>query len=360
MQTVQSEQVPLTIRSIVFISLIVCIPALIVALRSEYTGIDTIRYIHILEEPKEILIYRMKTSGELLYWNLCLIFQEYGDVRTFFFLLAFVPLFFCYATFYKVNLIYSPFFSSFIFLLYFYHEFFNATRQMPAVALVFYSYTFILSRKFIPFLICIVIASSFHSTAIAALPLYFLYSRKLMNSWDYFKKMFFIILGFCCFSFIFRYLLSFETFSHYNVYENMMHQVSFGQSLLNFFINYFPMVFILFFFSMSVKFSSEEAKRLFHFLWLVTVCFCLILLFRFVNNWMFRIGFYYQLGEILLMSKICSANNNFQTNKSLMNYSFSFSTICVLLLALLSFVMFNINYFDVSPFINFSLMEFTP
>lgn len=111
---------PLDIKSILVISLIVLLPALVVAFRSEHTGIDTVRYITVLETSEKIIEHKMELAGEYLYWNLCLFFQKYGDIRGLFFVLAFIPLFFTFATLYKLHGIFNPFVSSFVFLLFFY------------------------------------------------------------------------------------------------------------------------------------------------------------------------------------------------------------------------------------------------
>lgn len=351
----KNKILPLTIKSVIFISLIVLIPTLMVAFRSENTGVDTIRYIQILDRSEKILEYRMHSSGEFLFWNLCLFFKEHSDIRSFFFLLAFIPLFFSFATFYKLSPVYNPFISSIVFLLIFYQECFNATRQMPAVAIVFFSYTYVVSRKFIPFLICILLAVSFHATALTALPLYFLYPQRPLNSWDFLKRSFLFICFIIVISLFFKSILSFEMFSHFASYGENIFQVTIGQSLLNFFVSYFPIILVLIIFGLSVKLADVHEVKDFHFLWMATLLFCFIILLRFVDNWFFRVAFYYQLGEILIISKVCSKNYGAQTNVFLTKYSFSIQDIILSVLLVFSYIRFHMFYYNESPFVNFSL-----
>lgn len=48
-------------------------------------------------------------------------------------------------------------------------------RQIFAYGILFYSYYYVLNHKFIKFMICIVVATLFHSSGIIVLPIYFLY-----------------------------------------------------------------------------------------------------------------------------------------------------------------------------------------
>ena len=227
---------------------------------------------------------------------------------------------------------------------------------MPAIAIVFFSYTYVVSRKFIPFLICILIAASFHATALTALPLYFLYPQRPLTSWDFFKRTFLFICFIIVISFFFKSILSFEMFSHFAGHGEKLFQVTIGQSILNFFVNNFPIILVIGFFGLSVKFTDVNEKKKYHFLWMATLLFSFIILLRFVDNWFFRVAFYYQLGEILIISKVCSKNYGAQTNVFLTKYSFSIQDILLSVLLIISYIRFNISYYDQSPFVNFSLV----
>lgn len=61
----------------------------------------------------------------------------------------------------------------------FYFNFLSLLRQGVVVGLIFYSYTFIRKRQLLKFILIIVIASLFHSTALVMLPIYLLYNIKI-------------------------------------------------------------------------------------------------------------------------------------------------------------------------------------
>ena len=54
-------------------------------------------------------------------------------------------------------------------------------RQYMAIALVLFSYDYLLQRRLIPFIVLVLLAATFHTSAIVFLPTYFICSRK-MNS----------------------------------------------------------------------------------------------------------------------------------------------------------------------------------
>lgn len=347
---------PLDLQSVLVISIIVLIPTFLIAFRSESTGVDTVRYIAALNKPEEIILYKMHESGEYLYWGLCHFFQNHGTIRGLFFVLAFIPLFFVFAGIYKLSCISNPIISSSVFLLIFYQECFNITRQMPAIALVFFSITFCFSRKIIPYLICVYLASLFHSTALVALPIYFLYPRKVMGFGEIMKKIIlsaFIVVGVVIFL---KYVITLDFFQHYEVYSKTMFQVSLGQALLSFMSSHAPIILVMIYFSVTCKSDGDLERKDKSFLWSVVVFFCLFNVLRCTQNWLFRLGYYYQLGEILLIGKLCSKKVQ-QGKRLIENYFFAETDVLVVLVILFSYFIYNISYYDVSPFVNFSLVD---
>lgn len=101
--------------------------------------------------------------------------------------------------------------------LYFYFSSFNILRQYLAIAIVFFSITFIKKGKLIPYILCIVLASLFHKTALIMLPLYFIGYRRFSLQVQG------IFLGLCLFAALFgRAMISFvlSFFPKYSVYAN--------------------------------------------------------------------------------------------------------------------------------------------
>ncbi len=59
------------------------------------------------------------------------------------------------------------------------HNSFNGIRQYLAAAIIFAGHRFILEKKFLKYCIVVLLASSFHITALIMLPLYFVVNRKI-------------------------------------------------------------------------------------------------------------------------------------------------------------------------------------
>ncbi len=72
---------------------------------------------------------------------------------------------------------------------------FNGMRQYVAIAIVAYSLQFVFDRKFTKFLICIFLATAFHTSAILTIVLYFLWSKdNKLISWGLILPLLVIIL----------------------------------------------------------------------------------------------------------------------------------------------------------------------
>lgn len=137
-----------------------------------------------------------------------------------------------------------------------------AWRQAFAISIVFFSVFFIIRRNFFPFLLCILIASLFHRSAIICIILYYIYSINLSKNWMLIIFLSSMTLGILIFnlkisSFNIPFLSGLEAFSNYqeklDAY-NEIGQVSYGQvdSKLSNFLGYLrkavfvlPMIFFV-------------------------------------------------------------------------------------------------------------------
>lgn len=70
-----------------------------------------------------------------------------------------------------------------------YFSSFNIMRQYLAIAICFWAIRYVLNRKFIKYLLCILIASSIHISALILIPMYFLVNLKIL------EKKYFLVLG---------------------------------------------------------------------------------------------------------------------------------------------------------------------
>lgn len=104
---------------------------------------------------------------------------------------------------------------SFIAFPLFLFNFMSLVRQSIAVAIVFYSYKYIKRRNFIKFLMCIIVASLFHKTALFAVIIYFI---PLINiSYSYLVMI--MLSSFFSLN-ILKIILKLPLFSAYAVYVN--------------------------------------------------------------------------------------------------------------------------------------------
>ncbi|MDO9594870.1 MAG: EpsG family protein [Lutibacter sp.] len=63
----------------------------------------------------------------------------------------------------------------------FYFNTFNLVRQMGAASIFMYGIRFIENRKLLPYVLCVLLAASFHISAILLLPIYFIVNRAFSN-----------------------------------------------------------------------------------------------------------------------------------------------------------------------------------
>lgn len=100
---------------------------------------------------------------------------------------------------------------------------FSGIRQSIAISIAFLSYEFIKKRKLFWFLFIIILASTFHKSALVFLPAYFLYNLKIK------KKHFVLVIGLIAGVFAFKsFLLKFFVLTAFEKYDNSELLVSTG------------------------------------------------------------------------------------------------------------------------------------
>ncbi len=341
------------LKVIFFVLTLVFVPVILVANRAPDVGVDTIRYMDLFLYGKEYLLSRAENSTEKIFWYLTYFFYDHGGMKVAFFVYALLPLMFVFVAIYKMALKINVFVVTLIFLMLFYQECFNAVRQMPAIAFVFLAYSYALDRKVYAFFICIVLAICFHTSAILALPIYFLYSKKNQTSLDYFRT--FVLL--CIFVFLFPLFsdlfLGLTIFSKYQFYLTAANTQSIVNGIKTFFLIYLPLIVILpFVYRQKGLFSDCND---YHFLWKITIFFCFLIIARIFSNWFFRLAFYYQIGVILLVGMTCQRTFE-NAQKTFFNRSISNNYMLVLyFFAFFIYLNYFLNY-NVSALVNFSWM----
>jgi hypothetical protein len=261
-------------------------------------GIDWMAYVNSIQD--EILIEYFEV-GNLLIKNLL---YDYGcvDSRYWLWVMAFLTLFFF---FYSMKL-YSikPVYSAILFIcLGPYWDSLNGVRQFLSIALFAYSWQFLINRQLVRYIVTILVASCFHYSVLAMLPVYFLARIK-------FNKNLLIALFILTIplSFILPSVLSQVAllFSRYEAYETS----KFLQSNPNILSNLrcvFPA--ILFVICMML-YDNLKSKNIV-FLNLSIISIFLTMLFP-NTQLMIRIGLYFQVAFIFLIPLIsqCLSRNN--------------------------------------------------
>jgi hypothetical protein len=202
----------------VFISALILIG--FAGLRSGDVGTDTNNYIGIykafVKDSKSI--FEMETSIELGYLFLqeltSLFSKEYWAILVSTAVLSVLPYYYIINKLSK-NVILSVF----IYItLAIYLIFFNAGRQGIASAIASISVIYLIERSIIKYVICIIIASLFHTTALIMLPFYFILNRKVTFN----NILIYTVIGVISFSFLSSFLSLFSSGieERYAVYEN--------------------------------------------------------------------------------------------------------------------------------------------
>lgn len=183
----------------------------------------------------------------------------------------------------------------FCFCLYF--QMMNQFRQMFAISLVFYSIRFI-NKSLCKYLFCILVASSFHSTAMVMFPVYFVYK---FRNFSFLCIFYFVlaILSFVLFNY-FKLLISFTSYAKYLNWSHYDVGITLN-SLSNLIVRFiFLFISLLFWKKIALKNQSVDYLVLYHFIFI-----CTILQIISVNSNLFtRLTTYFFVVYILLIPQI--------------------------------------------------------
>ena len=95
-----------------------------------------------------------------------------------------------------------------------YFAYLNLMRNYVALAIVLYAFKYIEERKFKHFLFWVLLASSFHVTALLFLPVYFIYNIKI-NRWVVIGIIVTVFIGLPVIDIIARYIISYTKYAYY-------------------------------------------------------------------------------------------------------------------------------------------------
>lgn len=204
-------------------------------LRDRFVGTDTNNYVDIFNYLKfeNDSIFDTESTiekGYLIIEKIALLLSS-----NYWSLLTLIAAICVYSNFYIIKKLSKNFFISiFIYLtLTSYLIFFNGARQGLAVSISVISIQFIINRNLTRFVICILIASLFHRTALILIPFYYI----LRIQFTYKKALLFLIFGLIAFYLFSNIITLFDSSieKRYAAYENRGAQG--GQLLAFFFIS---------------------------------------------------------------------------------------------------------------------------
>jgi hypothetical protein len=152
---------------------------LLLALRAPTVGVDTYGYINLFNRSKLFPFWEFGYSRHewgYLFLNKILSFVDSEQV--FVAILAFIPLYIFFKFISRESKM--PWLSIYLFItLGFYTNTFNLLRQVIAISIITISYKYLKENNLKKFCIWVIIASLFHISALAFLPIYFVRNNKL-------------------------------------------------------------------------------------------------------------------------------------------------------------------------------------
>ncbi len=170
-----------------------------------------------------------------------------------------LPLFFLYKAILKNSS--NPAISLFLMISFcLYYQMFNQSRQMLAIVIVLYSYTYLKERKFWKYFLTIFLAFMIHNSALVMLPVYFLFPIKVDK-----KVLWFYILSSIALFLSFDLIEAIIRLTSYSKYIDSIYNVAFSKTtILNTILRASFFLFSYFFYS-KAKGRIVENKRMVHY-----------------------------------------------------------------------------------------------
>lgn len=168
-------------RNGVFFSVIaILLPSLLAALRSENIGTDVGVYVKPYFEKAlgyaSFSDFVESIDSDYLFLLIVYFIANLTENLQFvFFAIEFIIMLFIYLGIYNFRKRASMSLMMFFFLTLFYNKTYNLSRQSIAIAIVFFGMKYVLDRNLWRYLLCLIVASNFHYSAMFMIILYFLY-----------------------------------------------------------------------------------------------------------------------------------------------------------------------------------------
>lgn len=229
--------------------LYICISALIPIILSGIrfnVGTDFNTYNNMFFNTKdlsfgELLIDKVEI-GHLLIIKIAALFNS---VQLMFFIYSFLTILFIYLAILNNKDKFSISLSLFIYLLTFFPSSFNMVRQALSMAIILYSYQFMINRKLAKFIFCALLASTFHIAALVVLPFYFIIPKKEKpNNKIILRVLAIVLMIFIVINFtnMISIITKINLFDKYSIYEKEVESAN-REVLLKFIIFAFILIF---------------------------------------------------------------------------------------------------------------------
>lgn len=169
-------------RNTLFVSIFLGVLMIFIAATKALTvGSDTYNYYVAFVNVESLYYLRTFAGTQILWYYFNLICCEYLNYDIFQFVCYSIIIYGFFYSFQKESA--YPLFSILVFILmYFYFSSFNVMRQYIAISIVLLAYIQLLAKKYVEFLLLVLLASGFHFSALLALFSWFIYKIRLPNS----------------------------------------------------------------------------------------------------------------------------------------------------------------------------------
>lgn len=252
-------------------------------------------------------------------------------------LMGFLPhfQFFCFivaiiltCSYAKLITSYSPYiwFSLILFVLINYLPSFFLLRQYLAMPFVFLSFKYVIERKQLKFLICILLAFSIHSTALVVFPFYYIYGIQYSK-----RNMLIIVAGTIAASFGFMAIGAIigSMFTYYSQYMEMeVEEPAWQRALMKGFI------LLVYLFALRKNFYDDGVNRLIFYSMLMNVIICIGAMNIFG---VFRLREYFSLADFIGVPIIWQASTRMRFPKKYLVISMTIVYIVLLFISYESF-----------------------
>lgn len=331
--------------------------ALIAGLRSGATGVDTQSYDYRFTLGTVYALKNIKKIYEVGFWIVFYICELYFNVQVAYFVFSFISFTFAYIAIFKFANKTNIFVLSLLYLLIFYPEYLNMFRQIISLSMIMMSLIYAMKRKPKMFLVFIFLGFLFHASSLACLPIYVIVNRKTNKKLDIFLYIMICAISLVAFPFVYSKignlfpggrLFSYELNS--NISENLV-------GIKSFLAQVFPLIIVMlyFYYNKKGKIDNKEYKE-YHTFFILLIIYATLILGQGYNNYFYRLAYFYEIGFLLLASKITfiSRENNLPSSRFI--FQSSKALICLMYIVYYLYLhgyINNIVYKGMDPLVNY-------